>query len=171
LLLVLALLLSIGCNPLSGGITGRLLEEESGEPVAGAVVVLCKLDKKECVLRTNLSTTTDQDGRFELTDVPVGSYSVLYSPGEVPAFVSSSWGDLRIAFENLDTLRETLGTARASRKSQMRITGEGTRFYAGRLYADQYMLVIEFEKGQPVRTQIGLGKTVNLEIMAWRPGP
>ncbi|MGD8727550.1 MAG: TonB-dependent receptor, partial [Gemmatimonadales bacterium] len=70
-LLAAVVLVAVGWAPLAGQQTGRVggrvVAEESGAPVVGASVA---------VEGTTLRTTTDAEGRFLLTRVPVGAQTV-----------------------------------------------------------------------------------------------
>ena len=52
-------------------VTGTLVDPVTGKPIAGATVT---------VQGTNISTTTDENGAFTLSDVPVGSVVILVNP-------------------------------------------------------------------------------------------
>lgn len=53
-----------------GTVTGRVLDEETGEPLVGATVRL---------EGTLLGVTTDIDGQFRIDNVPVGNYNLIIS--------------------------------------------------------------------------------------------
>jgi len=53
-----------------GRIKGRVTDSETGDPIKGATVQ---------VVGTIMGTTTDQDGHFILTNVPVGKYDLKFS--------------------------------------------------------------------------------------------
>jgi len=76
-LLFAALLLSaIGQNALGedtsprGAIRGTILDAESRQPLPGSIVTL---------YGTKLGAVSDMDGQFGISDVPVGSYTVIFS--------------------------------------------------------------------------------------------
>ncbi|NBB99819.1 MAG: TonB-dependent receptor plug domain-containing protein, partial [Bacteroidetes bacterium] len=75
-LIAALILLYIGlCPPpadaqAQGVVTGRVIEAESGAPLPGANVL---------VEGTTIGTSTDQDGRYELTRVPAGSQTIVAS--------------------------------------------------------------------------------------------
>lgn len=54
----------------SGIINGTVVDQVTGEPIAGAEVAIVGIDKR---------TTTNADGTFELTDLPVGDYQIRVS--------------------------------------------------------------------------------------------
>ncbi len=65
-LLLLTLVLLAGCKEDSGTLTG-VVTDDYGAPVAGATVVLDG---------TDYSATTDADGRYTITDIEPGAYTV-----------------------------------------------------------------------------------------------
>jgi iron complex outermembrane receptor protein len=67
---VLSLVLASGVSaqPAGGTISGKVTLGEGGEPVHGAAVIL---------VNARRTTTTNDDGSFELLDVPPGTYEVL----------------------------------------------------------------------------------------------
>jgi len=52
----------------TSSIIGTLIDPDSGQPIAGAVVTL---------QGTNLTATTDQNGHFSIDNVPIGSYELI----------------------------------------------------------------------------------------------
>jgi len=56
-----------------GTVSGQLVDSLTGQPIAFAFVTLVEL---------NLQTITDADGRFTLSGVPVGSYTLMVTPGD-----------------------------------------------------------------------------------------
>lgn len=65
-----------------GRVSGTIVEEGTGEPIAGAVVELRSIDRPEALasvleahsMAAALTTETDVVGRFELPPAPLGSY-------------------------------------------------------------------------------------------------
>lgn len=63
-----------------GEVQGKLEESESQKPLAGAAIILCLVNnEEECTLRASLIATTEEDGSFKLSGVPLGKYIVLYN--------------------------------------------------------------------------------------------
>jgi hypothetical protein len=67
-------------EPLAGSIHGKMTDAETGAPLAGGQVV---------AVNTVLGAVADQNGRFEISGVPVGSYSLRMSYiGYTPAMIT-----------------------------------------------------------------------------------
>lgn len=73
LVVVLSLTMAPSLAAQDGTITGRVVDAEDAEPVAGSTVEL--LDG----MRVLRSTATGPTGDFRLTDVPAGNYSLVFS--------------------------------------------------------------------------------------------
>jgi hypothetical protein len=73
-------------------VKGKLIGTTSQKPLAGGTVILCLVSgETQCTLQTDLTATAQEDGGFELTDIPAGQYVVLYEPsGEF----KETWEDL-----------------------------------------------------------------------------
>jgi hypothetical protein len=53
-----------------GSIAGRVIDSENGEPIIGANII---------IEGTNIGTSSDLDGNFELKNVSVGEYKIIFS--------------------------------------------------------------------------------------------
>jgi hypothetical protein len=95
-----------GCGPAveTGAITGTLVGEVSGEPLAGATIILASLKESRengdlYELLASPLAVTDSDGSFSLEAVPVGTYLLVHScKGELKAEPNDLEG---IEIENL----------------------------------------------------------------------
>lgn len=67
---ILLLLLTGGSILAQGSISGTLLEESSAEPLIGATIL---------VKETGNGTATDFDGKYQITDIPAGTYTLELS--------------------------------------------------------------------------------------------
>ena len=88
-----------GCGPApeseppteTGAITGTIVGEDSGEPLAGATIILASLKESRedgdlYELVASPVAVTDSDGSFNLKEVPVGTYLLVHAgEGELKA--------------------------------------------------------------------------------------
>ena len=99
-LLVLTLLglLLVACGG-SGSVVGTLTDQYSGKPLMRARVVLCRMnDEKSCVVASHLTSLTNNQGEFQITDVQRGKYVVIYNgTGDK----RDAWEDAEISFTPL----------------------------------------------------------------------
>ena len=86
LIMVSLFLILFGCGSgqKTGSISGIIFGEKTGEPVAGALVILAKLKEKRdggdiYELVAKPTTTVDEKGAFELKEVPVGTYVLTHA--------------------------------------------------------------------------------------------
>ncbi|MBC8265113.1 MAG: carboxypeptidase regulatory-like domain-containing protein [Anaerolineales bacterium] len=98
IVLTLIVLLLVACSAPSN-IKGTLTNQATGEPLAGALVILCQSsDEKTCVINSTLTALTDNEGKFHIADVEKGEYIVLYNgSGEK----QSAWEGMKIDFTPL----------------------------------------------------------------------
>ncbi len=72
-------------------IQGQLINREDGKPLAQTSVFLGEMkSNRECMLYSDLMTTTDDKGHFVLGNVPNGYYTVVYSWSEKPKLPTAS---------------------------------------------------------------------------------
>lgn len=80
----LVLLVLVGCGPPPvPAVSGTLGPWRDSTPIAGRRIVLCQVIEEGgggCVLMESAVTSDDQ-GRFEVYDVPPGEYFILYDSG------------------------------------------------------------------------------------------
>ena len=94
-------------------VIGILRPWTAGTPVSGRRVTLCHSqgDPREgvCTLQED-AVTTDQQGRFQMYGVPVGTYFVLYDSG-LSDFdeALAEWGGKMLQFGSQEWLAEFLG--------------------------------------------------------------
>ncbi len=81
---------------LLGTIAGTVTDSSNDEPIKGATVV---------VEGTELSATTDDDGDYEITDVPVGTYTVTAS---AEGYESASQENVEVSDDTTSTVNFTL---------------------------------------------------------------
>lgn len=73
LILLLVVPAPASAQQATGRITGRILDAETGTPLAGAQVDL------QSGIRIVASATAEDDGQFVFTNIPAGSYSLIFS--------------------------------------------------------------------------------------------
>jgi hypothetical protein len=117
LLLMCGLLTSIAFSQ-TGIVRGKVIDKQSEKPIAGANVTL--------IGTATLSTTTDEDGNFKLTGIPLGrqNFQVTYV-GYDDAFASeieiTTGKENILAFsmtENFNTLKEVVITGGGQNKAK-----------------------------------------------------
>lgn len=90
--IILFVLASTACGtlfaPPVGTIDGRIVNAGTGQPVEDVQIMLCEVSDEEayehliCTLRGAPTTVSGADGTFEIIDVPIGTYIVMYGlPG------------------------------------------------------------------------------------------
>jgi hypothetical protein len=79
-----------------------LLDKDSGEPLAGARVVLCSKGGEEaaCVIDVDLTSVTDGDGQFDITGVQPGEYVVLYNASGA---IRPEWDGMKLEYSPVAT--------------------------------------------------------------------
>lgn len=131
-----------------GAVRGRLIGRDTHQPLAAAVVVLCKiLDKLKCNVQANLTAITDAKGRFTITDVTPGCYTIAYAPAEEKAAVSLKDGYVA-DFTSGSSL-------------------SGLTLVEGGLKDVQLGLNFEIRQGHFISFEVSQGKGTKVEVTAW----
>jgi hypothetical protein len=109
----------------AGNVTGTVHAWVEGTPVSGRHIVLCRsqADPREgnCDLMDR-SAETDFFGRFQLDDVPQGTYFVLYDSGLSDFHQAMErWGGETLNFGNREWLTEFLGVDPDNEEPSFRI--------------------------------------------------
>jgi len=83
-------------TPSTGKIDGALIGRDSGNPISGALVVLCAVveDGKKCEVQSDFRATTDAAGAFQMYDVPPGTYTLAYAEEAAGAEVAIEGGEV-----------------------------------------------------------------------------
>jgi hypothetical protein len=81
----LALFINQAAAPATGGITGRIVADGTNAPIAGARVLVFPAGRRTGPMGPPPQATTDQDGRFALSNLAPGEYSLdVQKTGFVP---------------------------------------------------------------------------------------
>lgn len=156
-----------------GTLEGNIVGSESQQPLSNAAIVLCSVTAEDiCYLKSDLSTTSSEDGNFLLSRIPSGSYIVFYdSSGKA----SRDW-------QKMDGKQMILKPCAARAKFLSTFGGggrvlikKGTRFVKrngsmmvdGSFVSEEFGLTSDFHRSQPIRIEIQPGETTKLEIKAW----
>lgn len=109
--LILVLLLLVACGtpqpsptftPVPrGAIKGQILGASSGEPLEGALIILCLLPKVEeddyiCTLQAAPTALTDAGGAFDLLEVAAGSYILMYGLSNELESTPDTWDGVKV---------------------------------------------------------------------------
>ncbi|MEE9324611.1 MAG: hypothetical protein V3U90_03540 [Dehalococcoidia bacterium] len=161
-----------------GAVKGKLIGADSQRPLSGAAIILCLFtDERECTLQASLIATADESGEFQLSDVPPGSYVVLYDPS----------GGAKAGWEEIDGLKIKYGFTDVGLGGVTRefidsfgggsITiqeGTGWTYSDGELVAmdgsyvsEKYGLTMDFHMEEPVTIEARRGETTEFELRAW----
>lgn len=141
-------------------VEGSLLNKDTGEPLAGARVILCPKGTEEtaCVIDADLTSVTDSDGQFKITDVLPGEYVVLYNAsGEI----RPEWDGMELEYSpvstfsdpaptNINHLMRSLGVSSLSTCEAYYEVVDGNLVVSGYLYADSADLAFIFFNGDLV---------------------
>ncbi len=89
----------------SGAINGHIINVDAGEPLKVAQIILCEVQDEAyehliCTLRGTPTTISDNDGSFELADVPIGTYIIVYGLQGLLKMTPDAW-------EGIDVTRGT----------------------------------------------------------------
>jgi hypothetical protein len=84
-----------------GAVDGRIVSAGTGEPLENAQIIVCEvLDEAYehliCTLRGAPTTVSDSDGTFELTDVPTGTYIVMYGLPGLLKMTPEAWDGIDV---------------------------------------------------------------------------
>jgi hypothetical protein len=167
-------------------IAGSLINKDTGEPLAGARVVLCPKGSEEtaCVIDAELTSVTDSDGQFNITGVRPGEYVVLYNAsGEI----RPEWDGMELEYSpvttagssdsldsllNIYKLMKSLGVSTASNCEAYLHIVDGNLVVSGYLYADSMDLAFIFFDGDLVyvtventvgRVDLAVWDTINVD--------
>lgn len=168
-------------TPSSGVLRGTLIGAESQKPLAGAAIILCLVGvERKCTLEADLIATVEEDGGFELTDIPPVSYVIFYDPS----------GNARVGWKEINELEislkiEGVAMPSSSQRTEFFSTfgggesigitpdtsigfdAEGNIIGEGSFISERYGLTLQFHDGQPLTIQVQRGEITELEIMAW----
>ena len=169
--LILIALLLIACGGPSE-VAGTLTNQASGEPLAGARVVLCQFTgDKTCVVQPNLTAVTDEKGKFRIPDVESGKYVVLYN-GSGEKLVE--WDELEIEFTPvqgqmgpsvIQGILKSLGVRSLSGcATQITIGGMDDFRESSYLYVKKLDLALILVENEPVSVKVGGKETINLSV-------
>ena len=170
---------SFNTAPSLGQVQGTLVAVETGQPLAGAAVILCRVtEETEGILQASLSCSTESDGDFELSNVPPGKYVVLYDPS----------GEGKDGWTQIDQLEIDYsfqaGTCEISNEFYQSFFGgvsvtyhqgftctseDGVIVFNGALTSQAYNLTMEFhDSSKPVMLEVEAGETTEevIEVTA-----
>ncbi|OGO04159.1 MAG: hypothetical protein A2Y60_02955 [Chloroflexi bacterium RBG_13_54_9] len=155
---------------------------ESQNPLSAAAVILCLVTAdKKCSLKANLVTTVNEDGSFEIINIPPGSYVVFYGPS---GKASSGWKDIDglEMILNLDGLNDPPGSVSFEELKSTFCGGGGMTIKRGTIFefrghivvpmeggiiSEKYGLTMDFPEGKPITVDVQPGKVTQIEIKAW----
>lgn len=130
--------------PQSVSVIGILRPWTAGTPVSGRRIALCHSqgDPREgvCTLQED-AVTTDRQGRFQIYDVPAGTYFVLYDSG-LSDFdeALTEWGGKTLYFGSQEWLADFLGVRLSDDGFEYRIP-EGISLSPGAGWLSSYCLL------------------------------
>lgn len=99
IVIVISLLLLAGCAANLGGIEGKMVGADTGDPLEDVQIILCLKSEEEasiCTLQAAPTTETDSNGDFELSKVPPGSYLLMYGMRDELVATPDDWGDVEV---------------------------------------------------------------------------
>ena len=152
-------------------VAGTLTNQATGEPLAGARVVLCQFTgERICTIQLTLTAVTDEQGTFHIADVQPGEYVVLYNgSGQERA----EWEGLEIDFGEqgsgvFASIGESLGVNELSQCAFL-LYGRGLSFVgSGYLFSNAMDLALILIKDDPVSVTVREGTTTNLSVWSTR---
>jgi hypothetical protein len=74
---------------------------DSGEPLEGSLIILCLLPEAErddyiCTLQAAPTVLSDESGVFDLSEVPAGSYVLMYGPSDELESTPDTWEGVKV---------------------------------------------------------------------------
>ncbi|MFO8241226.1 MAG: hypothetical protein R6T90_09555 [Dissulfuribacterales bacterium] len=164
-----------------GVVQGSIVGSESHKSLSNAAIILCSVVAEHtCVLKSDLTTRSGEDGGFTLSEVPAGSYVVFYDPS---GKACGEWS--KLDGQKMILKPEGFQSSRSAAGSEVFSTfggggkilikkGTTLKFQDGKLItvdgsvvSDKFGLTLDFHKGQPITIDIQTGKATELEIKAW----
>jgi hypothetical protein len=84
-----------------GAINGQIMGAGSGEPLEGALIILCLLPEVEvddyiCTLQAAPTALSDASGAFGLSEVPAGSYVLMYGLSDELKSTPDTWKGVKV---------------------------------------------------------------------------
>jgi len=84
-----------------GTIAGHIICDSSGEPLKDAQIILCSIPKEKmqnffCTLKASPTVKSDKDGSFTLSNVPEGSYILLYGMQDELLVNPDEWDNVKL---------------------------------------------------------------------------
>ena len=155
-------------------VKGKLLVEESRQPLAGATIVLAQYySENEWLLRADLATKTDNEGIFVLAGVAPGSYLVLYDRTGEALAAKESWNGKELSFlDNMILVCQDSETRAEFAYAPIRsgITYPGH----GHVVILEWGLILEYKvkesaafgEGTPVQIRVEPNQITEIEILA-----
>jgi len=167
----------------NGTFTGRLLDRDTENPVAGAGIILCLDTDGSCTTDAALSAQTGSDGEFEIADIPPGKYVILYNPNGINAqstdkilvevnsrsaaciasgFMGSAPADCQGSIPFMDDPNLML-----KGNASIAITESDLSLSEGSIYSQKYGLHLDFKDSQPLSVEIQAGDAVENDLLVW----
>ncbi len=98
---VFILIMLVGCASNTGIIEGTIKSESTGEMLADVHIILCLEPSTEeeylCTLQAKPTTTSDSNGVFRLSNVPEGSYLLMYAMPDELSSTSKEWNGVELS--------------------------------------------------------------------------
>lgn len=131
--------------------------------------------EKKCTLKANLVTIVNEDGSFQFTEVPPGSYVIFYDPsGEAISKWKNIDGlEVSVNIEGLSPNKEAAraraelistfgggGKITMTKGSSLEFQGGIVTGGNGSIISHEYGLTMDYREGKPIMFEIQPGKTV-----------
>jgi len=167
----------------NGTFTGRLLDHETENAVAGAGIILCLDTGSSCTTDAALSAQAGSEGEFEIADIPPGKYVILYNPNGIDAQFTD-----KILVEVNSRSADCLGSGFAGSvpadcegsipfmddpklmlkgDSRIEITESAFSVIDGSVYSQKYGLHLDFNDSKPLSVEIEAGEAVEDDLLIW----